>query len=435
MASAEPEKLTPYHWKLFGFLGVATFFEGYDHIALSQLLPNIQTAFGVDEDLGGIAVGLTNVGTILAYFLVRKADRWGRKRVLTITIAGYTVFSFISALAPNLWFFAACQLVARIFLIGEWAISMVYAAEEFPKHRRGLMIGLIQAFSSLGAVVCAGLVPILVQAPTGWRTVYFVGTVPLVLLAFARRGLKESKRFESIEKAPEPPPMFRIWSTPYRTRVLQLAAIWLLTYLCSQTAVTFWKAYAIVQPPKTLGPIENPVSSLLLSEGEVGGYIVGGAVLAMPLVFGVGFLLDTLGRKKSAVLVFLVTAASCVGCYTAHHPALLFVSVVGAIFGASAVLPVLNAFTSELFPTHLRGDAFAWSNNLLGRVGYVLAPVAVGFAATSFGYGPAVAVTAIGPVAAMLLILLWLPETSGRSLEETAALGPSPDDPPASTEF
>ena len=47
-------------------------------------------------------------------------------------------------------------------------------------------------------------------------------------------------------------------------------------------------------------------------------------------------------------------------------------SLVFAIFGASAVLSVLNAYNTELFPTELRGDAFASSNNLLGRIGYVL---------------------------------------------------------------
>ena len=420
MSPAAPEKLTAYHWKLFGFLSVATFFEGYDHIALSQLLPNLREAFGVDEAQAGVMITVINVGTILAYFLVRKADRWGRKRVLTLTIAGYTLFSFLSALAPALWFFALCQLVARIFLIGEWAISMVYAAEEFPAARRGLMIGLIQAFSSFGSVVCAGLVPVLVQAPTGWRTVYLVGTLPLLLLAYARRGLKESRRFEALERAPEEPPLLRIWRTPYRSRMLQLALIWLLTYLCSQTAITFWKDYA-VQPPPAAGPH--------LSEAGVGGYIVGGAVLAMPLVFAVGGLIDWLGRKKTAVFVFVVTAAACVGCYTVRTSALLFLSVVGAIFGASAVLPVLNAFNTELFPTDLRGDAFAWSNNLLGRVGYVLAPTGVGLAAASVGYGPAVAVTATGPVLALILILWWLPETSRRSLEQTAALTPKPRSP------
>ena len=418
-------KLTAYHWKLFGFLSVATFFEGYDHIALSQLLPNIREAFGVGESVGGYAVALINVGTIFAYFLVRKADRWGRKRVLTITIAGYTIFSFLSALSPNLWVFAACQLVARIFLIGEWAISMVYAAEEFPARRRGLMIGLIQAFSSLGSVVCAGVVPLLLQAPWGWRTVYLVGTVPLVLLAFGRRGLKESRRYEAQEAeqeaSGEPRPkqgsLFAILKSPYRKRVLQLALIWALTYICSQTSVTFWKEYATAPAP-AVGPH--------LTDAEVGSYIVMGALLAMPLVFAVGFLVDWLGRKKSAVLIFIIAAVSAVGAYTAQNHVLLFFSIAGAIFGASAVLPVLNAFNTELFPTKLRGDAFAWSNNLLGRIGYVAAPAMVGIAAETYGWGPAVAVTALGPLFALTLILMWLPETSGRELEDTASLGPKP---------
>ena len=88
----------------------------------------------------------------------------------------------------------------------------------------------------------------------------------------------------------------------------------------------------------------------------------------------------------------------------------------------SAVLPVLNAYTTELFPTDLRGDAFAWSNNLLGRIGYVGAPVIVGFLASSMGWGGAVSLSTIFPILALVLILMWLPETTGRELEESSTI-------------
>jgi putative MFS transporter len=415
MASSDG-KLTPYQWRLFVFLSVATFFEGYDQIALTQILPELRQDLSVGETEAGLTVAFINVGTILAYLLVRKADQWGRRKVMTITIAGYTIFSLLTGLAPNVWAFAVCQFVARIFLIAEWAISMVYAAEEFPAKKRGLMIGLIQAFSSLGAVACAGVVPLLVQAPWGWRTVYFVGTVPLVLLAFARRSLEESSRFEAMSQAEraETKPLFRIFQTPYRKRVLQLALIWALTYVCTQTAVTFWKEYAVAPPP-AVGPH--------LDATAVGGIIAVAAVVAMPLVFGVGFLIDRLGRKIGASIIFVAAAVACVAAYTVTDDRLVMtLAVLGAVFGASAVLPVLNAYNTELFPTHLRGDAFAWSNNLLGRIGYVLAPAGVGLAAEHWGWGPPVAWTAIGPILALLLILWWLPETSGRELEQTAAI-------------
>ena len=56
--------------------------------------------------------------------------------------------------------------------------------------------------------------------------------------------------------------------------------------------------------------------------------------------------------------------------------------------------------------TEFRGDAFAWSNNLMGRLGYVIAPLAVGFAAADFGWGASVAVTAIFPIFALGLIIM-----------------------------
>jgi len=415
MLEAE-EKLSRRHYQLFAFLGVATFFEGYDQIALSQILPEFRADMGLDQGDGGLIVGFINFGTILAYFLVRRADSWGRRRVLAITILGYTLFTFLTALSPNVAVFVVCQFLARIFLIAEWAVSMVYAAEEFPASKRGLMIGLIQAFSSLGSVVCAGLASRLVDTPLGWRTVYLAGTVPLLLLAFARRSLKESRRFSALDDAERAPrSLFEILRSPYRKRVLQLALIWGLTYICTQTAVTFWKEYAIAPPPAS-GPH--------LSAHEIAAVIALGAVIAMPLVFGVGKLIDMLGRRRGAVVIFIATAIACVAAYTVtERGPLMTAAVVGAIFGASAVLPVLNAFNTELFPTRLRGDAFAWSNNLLGRLGYVAAPMFVGFGAEAFGWGPAVAVTAVGPLLALALILTWLPETASRDLDETSRLG------------
>jgi putative MFS transporter len=398
-----------YRRKLLFFLGVATFFEGFDQMALAQLLPSVQRDFELTDWHVGALVAFVNLGTVLAYLLVRQADRVGRRPLLQLTIVGYAVTSFLSGLAPEARSFALLQLLSRIFLIGEWVVSTVYAAEEFPASERGFVIGLINAFSSLGAVLCAGLVPLLLHAPWGWRTVYFVGTVPLVLLALARRNIRETARFEALPSSERrPTELFRIFATPYRRRVLQLALIWGLTYLCTQTAITFFKSRA--------------VGELHRSEAEVGAIISAAAVLSMPAVFAVGKLFDRFGRKPIATLVFAATALGCVGAYTATETPQLVVSAILAVFGCAATLPVLNAFNTELFPTDLRGDAFAWSNNLLGRIGYVLSPLAVGAVAERHGWGPSVALTAIGPVLALVLIARWLPETSGRELEETSRL-------------
>jgi putative MFS transporter len=399
--------LTAYQWRLLAFLSVACFFEGYDFIAITQILPQLRTEMDLSMRAGALLVAVINSGTLLAYLLVRYADRWGRKSVLGVTIVGYTVCSALTALAPNVWVFGLAQALARVFLIAEWATSMVYAAEEFPAQQRGNVIGLIQAFSTFGAIACAALVPFLLRSPLGWRSVYLLGAVPLVLIAFARRNLRETTRFER-EGPPAHAPFTRILEGPYRNRMLQLALIWGTTYVCTQNAVTFWKEFAMGERGYT--------------DGEVGLTVSIAAVATLPLLFLTGKLIDVVGRRVGAMGIYLSTTLGVLGAYTLSNHLALGVALTVSIFATSAVLPVMNAYTAELFPTDLRGDAFAWSNNLLGRIGYVLSPLVVGQLAESFGWGRAVAVTTVFPVLALAMILAWLPETTGRDLDETARI-------------
>lgn len=403
-ARAALPSLTPYQRRLFAFLGVASFFEGYDFFALTQVLPSVRASFGLDRAAAGNLVSVINLGTLLAYLLVSRADRWGRRRVLSVTILGYALFTFLSGLAPNVWLFAGLQLVARVFLIGEWATSMVIGAEEYPAERRGMVLGVISAASSLGAVICAGVVPIVVKLAS-WRAVYLVGVVPLLLMAWARRDLKETQRFEATRSEPSRP-LFAIFSTIHRRRVLQLAAIWFFTYVCTQNAVTFWKDYAL--------------NELHLTEGAAGLVVTLGAVVSMPLVFFAGKLFDVIGRKAGAVFVYVTVIGGVAGVYFLQSTPLLIVAMILAMFGLSAVLTLLNTVTTELFPTELRGDAFVWSNNLLGRIGYVLSPIVIGQLAVDRGWGPVLRASVVFPALALLLVLAWLPETRGRELEQTA---------------
>lgn len=410
MTNERKPALSAYQKRLFAFLSVATFFEGYDFIALTQILPNLRANLGIGRDAAGVLITVINFGTVIAYLLIRNADRWGRRRVLTVTIAGYTTFTFLSGLAPDVVVFGLTQMLARIFLVGEWATSMVIAAEEFPHARRGMVIGVIHAFSSLGSIVCAGLVPVMLKSPYGWRTVYFVAILPLVVLAYARRGLRETKRFEQ-EVAHSPKAeasLFAIFKTPYRKRVVELGAIWFFSYIAAQNAVTFWKDFA--------------VNERALTDAQVGRAIVIAALVSMPLVFSVGKMMDVIGRRGSAGIIFGIGAASTFLLYSVHGYVALTGALVLGIFSASAHLPLLNAFTTELFPTNLRGVGFAWSNNLIGRAGYMLSPLVVGYFAQELGWGPVIRVTAVFPIITALLIYWLLPETRARPLEETASL-------------
>lgn len=403
-----PEPFTGYQRGLFFFLSTASFFEGYDFTALSQILPNLRAEMGISQTAGGQLAALIGLGTILSYGMVRLADVLGRRRVLSITILGYASCTFLTGLASGPITFTLAQVLARVFLVAEWAVCVVFAAEEFPADRRGFVIGVIQAATTLGSIVCAMLVPVLLDAPWGWRTVYFVGVAPLLLLAYARRGLRETGRFQAVKQRRAGSGVFRLLRSPYRGRVLQVASIWLLTYLCTQSAVLFWKEFAVGERGFT--------------DEQVGLAVSVAAIASLPFVFLVGKLLDILGRRRSAVLIYGVCAVFVVLAYQLDGFWPLTLCLVPAVFAAVGIPSLLNAYTTELFPTAVRADAFALSNNLLGRVGYVIGPSFVGLLAGWIGWGNAVSMTAGFVVAALVLILWRLPETRGRELEETATL-------------
>jgi putative MFS transporter len=250
----------------------------------------------------------------------------------------------------------------------------------------------------------------LLKTPFGFRSVYFVGAVPLLILIWLRRNVRETTRFQELSKsARAPTDLFRVFRTPYGRRIPLLACIWGLTYLCTYVIVLYWKEFAVQERG--------------LTDKQVSLALVIAALGSLPLVFGSGKLIDAIGRKRGAVVIFCAASASTLLAYLPHDFWLMTLGMVGAIFSASAVLPVLNAFTLELMPTELRADAFGWSNNVLGRLlGYVPGPFLVGWISEYYGYGPTLAGTAIFPLLALVLILARLPETSGKELEEASAL-------------
>ena len=108
------------------------------------------------------------------------------------------------------------------------------------------------------------------------------------------------------------------------------------------------------------------------------------------------------------------------GGYTFWGVVPLLISMTIGIFGINAVLTVLNTFMTELFPTEVRGNAVAWSNNLIGRIGYVLSPLAIGQVVGRYGWGVPLRISVVLPLLALGLIFLWLPETRARELEDTS---------------
>ena len=122
------------------------------------------------------------------------------------------------------------------------------------------------------------------------------------------------------------------------------------------------------------------------------------------------------------MIIFIGAALATVGSASFAQHGFILASLVLCVITVTGSQVVLNAFTAELFPTELRSSAFAWSNNLLGRIGMVASPALVGMLAERSGYVVALQAIAVFPLLALLFIVAMLPETRGRELEDTAKL-------------
>ena len=137
--------------------------------------------------LGGAAGGL---------FFAVLSDRFGRVRMMAVTILVYSVFSSATALAQS-----ALQVQVLRFLValgtgGEWAIAAALVAETFPTRTRARASGIFHASSVFGTAL-ASLTGILLVGPGAWRYGFLLGLAPALLLLWIRVAMREPARWAS----------------------------------------------------------------------------------------------------------------------------------------------------------------------------------------------------------------------------------------------
>src|SRR5207245_11661038 len=157
-----------------------------------------QGTFNVPESALGISRAIIELGLGAAFFLARAGDKWGRRKLLLWSVMGYTITTTLTAFSTNFAMFTALQSLSRVCLGAEYAVALTMIVEEFPSDRRGGAIGKLLMGEAIGAVAVALLLVAGFDkiGGLGWRTLYLVGLVPLVVLAYFRRRLKETRRFE-----------------------------------------------------------------------------------------------------------------------------------------------------------------------------------------------------------------------------------------------
>jgi MFS transporter, putative metabolite:H+ symporter len=190
-----PTRLSKREGRVLAIVSTAGIFSDYDGELLNLALPQIQQSLNINAAVLAPMVSLIRLATLLATLITAQTDRFGRRRLLMVTIVGYTIFTGVTAVAWTGLTFTVCRGGATVFSSAEGSIALVMLIEEMANQRRGLAVGLLGALSSLGLGMAARYSWIDV-IPLGCRGLYIFALLPLIILIPIRRLLPESVRFE-----------------------------------------------------------------------------------------------------------------------------------------------------------------------------------------------------------------------------------------------
>lgn len=397
---------------MLGLVSLAIFFEQYDASMLTAALKHIAIDLAIDEGSIGPFLSAIRLGALPALLFVPFADRFGRRRVFLASLVGYSVGTLASGLALDAYQFVAIQMVTRIFMTIGVAVAVVIVTEEYPALHRGWAVGMLGALSAAGQGLGAGLAAFIELLPGGWRFLYVIGVAPLVLLPALRRNLRETDRFRRhVEGTAGIAATARgaAWYGPlkslvieYPRRALLLGLVGFL-FAIGELPVFQFSSYFV----QTRHGWSTGQYSLM--------FILGGTVGILGNVIA-GRLGDRVGRRWVGALFFALFPIFAALFY--HGPGwTLPIWWALFIFCTTAGGVTVRALSSELFPTSYRSTAAAWLSFAV-TLGWAVGLWAVGTRPTAdAGMSTQISLIA-GTVFLAGVLILFLPETAGRELED-----------------
>ncbi len=407
-ALGPPRPLPPAQRRLLVLLGMAFTLNSYDFGILGLALPQIQAELGVAEAEAGRLAAVARLGVLPALGLALLADWRGRRRLLVLTVIGFSVCTLLTAFARTPLEFMLLQLLARTFTAAEELLAVVVITEELDADLRGWGIGLMAAFGGLGHGLASLLYSQVEVLPHGWRALYVLGAAPLLILAWLRRDLAETRRFAAQRAARGGAALLAPLRRLLRSHGVRLAALCLAVtpfWFGASTALVFMSKFL----QDTHGYEPGTVAVLFLVGGSVA--ILGNLVA--------GRASDRFGRRPVSLAFLAANSLSVAGFYNAPGAWVPFFWI-ALVFSFFAIDVIFTALGSELFPTAYRSTASSL-RAVAGTVGAVLGLWCEGQLYELTGsHAGAITSMLLASLVSLLAVAFALPETAGRSLEEIA---------------
>jgi MFS family permease len=392
-----------------------------DGVVYSYLIPVLVMALGMTLAEAGFISSANYFAAALGGWVGGwLCDRYGRARILQLTILWFSFFSFLSGFAQTYEQMLTIRVLQGLGFGAEWAVGAVLLGEVInPKHR-GKALGTVHSGAAIGsgiAAILAGPVASLFDPDLGWRIVFWSGIAPALLIFFVRKDSDDSEIYrQAAARARETgsrPSMAAIFAPG----ILRMTVLASMLSLGVQGA-----AYSI----------SNYLTAFLSLERGLSMAVAGTLVMVNSAGGFFGFLTnaylsDAVGRRNVFRLFgtgFVITAT--IYLFAPLGDSIALLALCGFIYGffQFGMYASFGPFFTELFPTEVRGTGQAFAYNF-GRAGSAFFIMLVPLVALSMALSTAMLLVAVGGVAILLVATMLLPETAGRDLSG----GPEPIQP------
>ncbi len=357
--------MTKYQKKVLFSTSAGIALENMDIMFLAFSLSSIITTFGINSTLAGFISTITNLGMLVGgIFFGLMADRFGRVKVFSYTVLLFSIASVLMYFASNIYLVYLFRFIAGIGAGGEYGACMALLSESISKKHLGIATSIAGVGAQVGAALAAILASFII--PTlGWEMLYVIGVLPIFMVLYIRRDLKEPEAFHDNQKEQKSSRLADLFAT----KELALQTFGLSIMVTVQIAGYFglmnWLP-SIMQQRLNLSVSGSSLWMVCTILGMSLGMLTFGTIM------------DKIGPQSAFAIFLLFSSVSVYLLILATNKFTLVVAAMIVGYFINGMYGGYGAIISSLYPTAIRATANNFIMNL-GRAIGGFSSILIGF--------------------------------------------------------
>ena len=382
--------------------------DAIDVMVYIYVIPTLIAVWGMSRGQAGFIITVTVLASAIGGWLAGiLADKYGRVRVLQLTILWFAFFTFLCGFTQSYEQLLVTRALQGLGFGGEWAVGAVLIGEMIRPEHRGKAVGTMQSGWAVGwgaANILYVLLYQLLPEALAWRAMFWVGILPALLVFYIRKNVKEPEVFSATkDKITQRRGHFLEIFSPTLLRTTVLASMMTTGMMVGYYAVFTWLP-TFLKTERGLSVMNTGWYTMVVIVGSFIGYLAA------------AYLSDHIGRKKT-FFIFATGSAIIAVLYTLipiGNAMMLFLGFPLGFF-VSGNFSGCGPFLTELFPSRVRGSGQGFVYNVGRGLSAFTAPI-VGTMSGGMSLGQSIGIVAVIGFSVVILMVSLFPETRGKEL-------------------